>query len=78
MILMGENPFWGPLEGVGPENQNSFGPWNGNERGECHLGPKKSRLKDPCGGGGGGGSTKCTWADLKVEIKNVKLCLKLM
>ncbi len=55
MILMGKNPFWGPLEGMGPENRDFFGPWNGNERGECHLVPKKSRLKDPCGGGGGGG-----------------------
>jgi hypothetical protein len=26
MILMGENPFRGPLEGVGPENRDFFGP----------------------------------------------------
>jgi hypothetical protein len=26
MILMGENPIRGPLEGVGPENQDFFGP----------------------------------------------------
>ncbi len=24
--LMGENPFKGPLEGVGPENRDFFGP----------------------------------------------------
>jgi hypothetical protein len=32
MILMRENPFRGPLE--------RGGPGNGNERSECHLGPK--------------------------------------
>jgi hypothetical protein len=26
MILMRENPFRGPLEGVGPENLDFFGP----------------------------------------------------
>jgi hypothetical protein len=26
MILMGENPFRGPLEGVGPEKRDFFGP----------------------------------------------------
>ncbi len=26
IILMQENPFRGPLEGVGPENQDFFGP----------------------------------------------------
>ncbi len=26
MILMGENPFLGPLEGVGPENRDFLGP----------------------------------------------------
>ncbi len=26
MILMRENPFRGPLEGVGPENRDFFGP----------------------------------------------------
>jgi hypothetical protein len=40
MILMWENLFRGPLEGVGPENRDFFGPCNGNERSECHLGPK--------------------------------------
>jgi len=24
-------------KGVGPENRDFFGPWNGNERSECHL-----------------------------------------
>ncbi len=42
LILMGENPFRWPLEGVGPENRDCFGPWNGNEWSEGHLGPKKS------------------------------------
>jgi hypothetical protein len=32
-----------PLEGVGPENRDFFGPCNGNERSECQLGPHKSR-----------------------------------
>jgi hypothetical protein len=41
--FMGANPFRGSLEGVGPENPDFFGPRNGNERSECHLGPKKSR-----------------------------------
>jgi hypothetical protein len=26
IISMGENPFRGPLEGVGPENRDFFGP----------------------------------------------------
>ncbi len=34
MILMRENAFRGPLEGMGPENQVFFGPWNCNERNE--------------------------------------------
>jgi hypothetical protein len=38
MILCGQHPFKGPLEGVGPENRDFFGPWNGNERSEYHLG----------------------------------------
>ncbi len=32
--LMRENPFRGPLKGVGPENWGFFGPWNGNEQSE--------------------------------------------
>jgi hypothetical protein len=40
MIMMRANPFRGPLEGVGPEIQDFFGPRNGNDRSECHLGPK--------------------------------------
>ncbi len=39
MILMRENPLLGPLEGVGPEDQDFFGPWNGHGQSECHLGP---------------------------------------
>jgi hypothetical protein len=27
MILIGENPFRGPLEGVGLENRDFLGPW---------------------------------------------------
>ena len=44
MILMWAHLFRGPLEGVGPENRDFFGPWNGHERSDCHLGPKKSRF----------------------------------
>ncbi len=43
MILMQANPFRGQLEGMGTENQDLFGPWNGNEQNECYLGPKKSQ-----------------------------------
>jgi len=32
IIMMRENPMWGPLEGVGPENRDFLGPWNINER----------------------------------------------
>ncbi len=35
MILMGENPFWGPLEGVDPVNRDFVGLRNGIERREC-------------------------------------------
>jgi hypothetical protein len=42
---MREKPFRGPLEGKGPENRDFFGPWNDNERSECHLYTKKSRLR---------------------------------
>jgi hypothetical protein len=44
MTFMRENQFREPLAGVGPENRDFFGPSNGNERSECHLGPKKSRF----------------------------------
>ncbi len=37
MNFRGANPFRGSFEGVGPKNRNFFGPWNGNERNECHL-----------------------------------------
>jgi hypothetical protein len=32
-ILMRANPLQGPLEGMGPENQNSLGPENQNSLG---------------------------------------------
>jgi hypothetical protein len=44
LILMRANPFRGPLEGVGPENIDFFGPRNGNERSEYHLGLKMLRF----------------------------------
>ncbi len=47
MIFMGENPLREPLEGVGPENREFFGPLFGNERSECDLDPKKSRFSGP-------------------------------
>ncbi len=47
MILMRENPFREPLEGVGPENRDFFGLWNGNEQCECHLGPKSVTIGAP-------------------------------
>ncbi len=42
MILRRATSLRGALEGMGSENRDFFGPWNGNERSECHLGPKKS------------------------------------
>ncbi len=41
MILMRENSFRGPLEGVGPQNRIN-GEWS-----ECHLGPKQSWCSGP-------------------------------
>ncbi len=41
MILMLANPLQGPLEEVGPENQDFFGPRNSNERSECHFGAQE-------------------------------------
>ncbi len=32
-----------PLQGVGLWKRDFFGPWNGNERSECHLRPQKGR-----------------------------------
>jgi hypothetical protein len=29
MVLRGATSLWGALEGVGPENRDFFGPWNG-------------------------------------------------
>ncbi len=41
MILMRENPLLGPLEGVGPENLDFFGPkWSRLSR--CHFRAQKS------------------------------------
>ncbi len=42
-ILMRAISKRGPLEGVGPEIKTFFG----NERSECHLGPKKFRFQGP-------------------------------
>ncbi len=36
----GKSNFEAHWKGVGPENQNFFGPWNGNEQSKCHLSPK--------------------------------------
>jgi hypothetical protein len=47
MISMRANPLQWPSERVDPENQHFIGPWNGNERSKCHLGPKKSRFSGP-------------------------------
>ena len=43
MILMRGKDIMRQLEGAGPENRDFFGAWNGNERSELPLGPKKSR-----------------------------------
>jgi hypothetical protein len=37
MTLMGENPFRGQLEGVGPENQDFFGPEMGKREARAIL-----------------------------------------
>jgi hypothetical protein len=42
MISMGENPFWGPLEGVGPENLDFYGPKMATSEASAIF-PKKSR-----------------------------------
>ncbi len=47
MISMPANPYRGPCEGVGSGNRDFFGPLNGYERSECHLGPKKLRFSVP-------------------------------
>jgi hypothetical protein len=41
MILMHATSIIRQLEGVGYENLDLFGPKNGYEQNECHLGPKK-------------------------------------
>ncbi len=38
---VGKSIIQGPLERVGHENRDLFGPSNGNERSECLLIPKK-------------------------------------
>ncbi len=40
MILKGENPFRGPLELVGPENQDFWGPEMATSEASA-IGPKK-------------------------------------
>ncbi len=56
MVLRRATSIQGALEEVGPENRDFFGPWKGNERSECHLGPKKLRFSGTFivskGGGG--------------------------
>ncbi len=36
-VTVWANPFRGPLEGLGTENRDFFGPCNGNERSECRF-----------------------------------------
>jgi hypothetical protein len=71
MILMRENPFQGPLEGVGPKSLDYFGPWNGNQRRKCHLRPKKSRLSGPAPSNGPiNGFSRIKISKSKCNIKN--------
>ncbi len=47
MILRGATSLWGALEGVGPENRDFFGPWNGTGQGtkesrKCLFTPSQS------------------------------------
>ncbi len=70
---MGANPLLGPLEGVGPENRDFFGPWNGHahERRECHLGPKKPRFSGPTPSNGpSNGFAPIKIINSKCHIKN--------
>ncbi len=39
MILLRANSLLGPLEGMGPEDQDFVGPWNGHKQSKCRLGP---------------------------------------
>jgi hypothetical protein len=47
MILIGENPLLGPLEGVVPENLDFFGPKWHLLRSWPFQGPKKSQFSGP-------------------------------
>ncbi len=40
----GKSISWGVWRD-GPWNRDFFGPWNGNERSECHLGPKSQDFR---------------------------------
>ncbi len=44
-ILIRADLLQEPIEGVGPENQDFFGNWHGNEQSGCHLmWPKKVKI----------------------------------
>ncbi len=49
-------PLQGPLEGVGPENRDSFGPWMSMSEGE---GVERYKVNTLCTAGGGGGGERC-------------------
>jgi hypothetical protein len=58
MILRGATSLQGALEGVGPENLDFFGPWNGTSEASAELGPPppppaKRMCLSPFGSGGG-------------------------
>ncbi len=44
MILRGATSLWGALEGVGLENRDFFGPWNGTSEASA-IWAQKSREK---------------------------------
>jgi len=44
MILMRGKDITRQLEGVGPENWDYFGAWNGNEHSELPFGPKNVEI----------------------------------
>ncbi len=46
-IWMGEKSIKRGVWRGWPWNWDFFGPWNGKEHSECHLGPKKSRFQGP-------------------------------
>ncbi len=47
MILRGATSLRGALEGVSPENQDFFGPWNGMSEASAIWPKKKSRFSGP-------------------------------